>query len=284
MTLKTLAALICILIAACSPSSAPTPSSVTPSQAPLGAPSVLSFPVNDAFMTVNGEAVDRALVLAYARERGFDANDPAQLKQAADKLAEFVAIAQAGLSAPDAQSPEAALERVKTSAASYMARVSSQPPLTDADVEADYQRQIQAAGGVQVNLAQITLSELQAAQIVQAALAAGKPFSAVMAEMKGAPGVQEVRDIGWTSVIALPEPLRAPVLALQPSVPGGTGGTTPSPLALGGAYYFFNVVESRAFTPPPFAQVKDGLRTAMEQNRVREKIAQIKAQAKIELR
>lgn len=266
-----LAALACLQ--ACNQPSAP----VVPAEARDKNPAV-AFAAKDVFMRVNGEPIDRALVLAYAKERGFDLTDPTQVQLAADKLSEFVAVVQSGKNQPFGQSAEFALQQLKSDAAIFLEQISNEPPLTDADVEASYKAQIAATGGVQLNLQQIVFNDRMAAQSAQAALAGGRSFADLMTELRSGVGVREVKDWGYTTVISLPEPLRAPVLALK------AGGYTPEALPLGDVYYLVNVSESKELAVPDFATVKEGLRKAMMQTRAQEAIAKIKAQTKVEVR
>lgn len=240
-------------------------------------PSV-AYATKDAFMSVNGEAIDRALVMAYAKERGFDLTDPTQVQLAADKLAEFVAVVQNGKREAFGKSPEFALQQLKSDAAIFLEHFSNEPPLTDADVEASYKAQVAATGGVQLNLQQIVFTDRMAAQSAQASLAGGRSFADLMAELRSKPGVREVKDWGFTTVISLPEPVRAPVLALK------GGGFTAEAIPLGDLYYLVNVSESKELAVPEFSVVKEGLRKAMMQTRAQEAIAKIKAQTKVEVR
>lgn len=258
---------------ACNQSS--TPAATAPAAA--SAPSV-AFAAKDVFMSVNGEQIDRALVLAYAKERGFDLTDPTQVQLAAEKLAEFVAVVQNGKSQAFGASPEFALQQLKSDAAIFLEQMSNNPPLTDADVEASYKAQVAATGGVQLNLQQIVFNDRMAAQSAQTALAGGRAFADLMVELRSGPGVREVKDWGFTTVISLPEPLRAPVLALQ------AGGYTPEAIPLGDIYYLVNVSGSKELAVPDFATVKEGLRKSMMQTRAQEAVAKIKAQTKVEVR
>jgi len=239
---------------------------------------VLTFPAKDVIMTVNGEPVDRALVTGYANEKGFDLNDPTQLKIASEKVAELVAIAQAGRLDSYSSTPEYALDQLKIAASVYVRHLSSTPAFTDAEVQANFDAQIAATGGMQLNVQQIVVNQVLAAQTVQAALASGKAFSAVMTEMRGTPGVLEAKDLGWITVLSLPQALRAPTLALAP------GGFTATPINLGEASYFHNVIETKALAAPNFADVKDGMRKAMEETRAERLIDKINAQSKVEVR
>lgn len=239
---------------------------------------VLTFPAKDVFMSVNGEPVDRAIVASYANERGFDLNDPAQLKIATEKVAEFVAVAQAARQDPYSETPEYALNQLKVAASVYVKYLSSTPKFTDAEVQAHFAAQIAATGGMQLNVQQIIVNQVLATQTVQAALASGKPFSAVMTELRGTPGVLEAKELGWITVLSLPQPLRAPTLALA------KGGFNETPISLGEMSYFLNVTETKPLATPNFADVKEGMRTAMEQTRAELLIDKINAQRKVELR
>ncbi len=238
----------------------------------------LTFPAKDVIMTVNGEPVDRALVLSYANERGFDLKDPAQLKIATDYVAELVAIAQAAQLDSYSATPEYALSQLKVAASVYVKHLASTPAFTDAEVQANFEGQIAATGGVQLNVQQIIVNQVVAAQTVQAALASGKPFSAVMAELRGTPGVLDAKDLGWITVLSLPEALRTPTLGLAP------GSYTPTPISLGSTSHFLNVIETKPLTTPSFADVKDGMRKAMEETRAERSIDKINAMSKVELR
>ncbi len=255
---------------------AQNPAALAPSVS--AATGVLTFPAKDVIMTVNGEPVDRALVLSYANERGFDLTDPAQLKIATDYVAELLAIAQAARLDSYSTSPEYALNQLKVAASVYVKHLASTPAFTDAEVQANFEGQIAATGGVQLHVQQIIVNQVLAAQTVQAALASGKPFSAVMAELRGTPGVLDAKDLGWITVLSLPEALRAPTLALAP------GSYTPTPISLGSASHFLNVIETKPLTAPNFADVKEGMRKAMEETRAERSIDKINAQSKVELR
>jgi hypothetical protein len=274
-----LCATMIALSGACSRAPETTVSSAADSSATNAANRVraTNFPVVNAFMQVNGEAIDRALVLSYASERGFDVNDPAQLKNAADKVAELVAVTQAGQADAYSKTPEYALAQLKLAASVYVSHLASTPPFSDRDVKAHFDKQIAATGGLQLNMQQIVSNDVLTAQTVQAALASGKSFAAVMSELRGTPGVREAKDLGWVTVLNLLEPLRAPALAL------GTAGFSKEPIAIGGAQYFLNIIESRALTAPQFSEVADGMRKAMEASRADQRIEEINARSKVEI-
>ncbi len=272
-----LCAALALTVVACSKENSDLPNSAVAAAAPKVG-NVITFPAKDVVMSVNGEPIDRALVASYAREKGFDLNDPAQLKIASEKVAEIVAIAQAAQKDPYSATPEYALNQLKITASVYVKHVSSTPAFTDAEVRANFDAQIAATGGMQLNVQQIIVNQVAAAQTVQAALASGKPFSTVMTELRGTSGVLEAKDLGWITVLSLPPVLRAPTLALAPA------GFSATPINVGESTYFQNVVETKPLETPNFDEVKDGMRKAMEQTRAERLINEINSQSKIDLR
>jgi peptidyl-prolyl cis-trans isomerase C len=237
----------------------------------------ISFPVENTFMTINGERIDRELVLAYARARGFDVSNDQQVKQAADKLAEFVILAQAG-QRDGANKADYAVTQLQSNASAYLSKLESSIQLSDEELQTAYAAQIATSGGVELNVQQILTADLSTAQLIQTQLAGGKAFGAIMTELKGNIAIQEIKDMGWTNALAFPEDLRKPLLEIK------YGGHTANGVSLPNGYYFLNVSESRPLNAPPFAQVREGLKQAMTQSKLRELIDREKKSAQIEIR
>jgi peptidyl-prolyl cis-trans isomerase C len=248
-----------------------------PEQTPVSSQSGISYPAQNVYMSVNGERIDRELVLTYARSRGFDVTNDQQLKQAADKLAEYVVLAQAG-QRDGAGKADYVVSQLQSNASAFLSKSSDAIKLSDEELQVAYQAQIAGSGGVELNVQQIVTGDLTTAQLIQTQLAAGKTFAAMMTELKGNVAVREIKDLGWTNALAFPEDLRAPLLEVK------YGGYTPNGISLSTGYYFLNVRESRPLSPPPFEQVRDGLKQAMTQSKLRELIEREKSAAKIEIR
>jgi peptidyl-prolyl cis-trans isomerase C len=243
----------------------------------ISSKSGVHFAGTNAYMSVNGETIDRELVLAYAKSRGFDLANTQQVRQAAEKLAEYVLLAQAG-HRDGAGSADFAVAKLQSGASDFLSKAETALNITDADLQNAYESQLAATGGVELHVQKILTSDVNTAQLIQTQLASGKPFDAVMTELKGNLAVQENQDLGWTNVLAFPEALRQPLLEIK------SGGITPNGVSLPNGYFFLQVKQSRALTPPPFADVQAGLKQAMTKSKLREVIEREKSAAKIEFK
>jgi hypothetical protein len=262
------------LMAGCAPESPPqnaAPTANTATATTSASASGLDYKGNEPYASVNGEPLDRALILAYAKQRGFDPNDPAQLTQAADKLSEFMMLAQAARREGLPQNPDFALEQLKFAASAYLQHKATQPPITEAELQNYYDAQVKLADGVEYNLEQLAFDNEVSAHNAEAMLAAGKPFAQLLTELKGQKGVGEARALGWTNLALLPEPVRAPLQALK------AGGAMKLAVQHKGVWHLLNVVETRALTVQPFADVKSMLQKRLEQERAASALEQARS-------
>jgi peptidyl-prolyl cis-trans isomerase C len=237
-------------------------------------PSVVQFPVQQAAMHVNGEAIDQAILTAYATQKGLDTNDPAQRKLAREKVAEFVAVAQAAQSAGYTGSANFALDQLKFVAGGYLQSINANPP-ADAEVRSFYEQTVAAEGNKQYLVSHIMLIDLPRAKEIGSQLAAGKDFDQLASTLKGTPGVTRAGSLGWISPASLPEPLRPSLQALQ------VGQTSPM-ISIEGAWHFLKIVQQRERAIPAFEDVKDAVRQQMLQKRAQETLSRIRDSAKIE--
>ncbi len=228
-----------------------------------------------AYASVNGETLDRALILAYAQQRGFDANDPAQLTQAAEKLSEFMMLAQAARREGLTKTPEFALEQLKFAASAYLQHKATQPPISDAELKRYYDEQVKLADGTEYKLEQLAFDNEVSAHGAEAMLAAGKTFAQLLTELKGKKGVGEARALGWTNLALLPEPVRAPLQSLK------AGGSMKLAVQHKGVWHLLNVVETRALTVQPFDEVKPMLQKRLEQERAANALEQARSSSVI---
>lgn len=227
-------------------------------------------------VTVNGEAIPQALVEAYARQRKFDPNDPAQMQQATDKLVEFVSIAQAGRAAGALDTAEFALDRLKAAAGTYLTQLAEQPPPTQAELQAAYSQELASTGPTEYQVLHLMMNRADRAVEAETLLAAGQPFADVFSNFKGTDGVVEARDLGWLKPSQLPEPLRAPLIALNTA-----GQFTAKSVVYEGTWHLLQVLQIRAFVAPPFSEVRPGIEASFKQARAQAAMTEIKAKATI---
>lgn len=261
-----LSVLLCALLSACQQP-----------ESKVKTPGVIEFPAGGTTaVTVNGEAIPQALVEAYARQRKFDPNDPAQMQQATDKLVEFVSIAQAGRAAGALDSPEYALDRLKAAAGTYVTQLAEQPPPTEAELEAAYNQELALTGPNEYQVLHLMLNRADRAAEAETLLAAGQPFGDLVASFKNTDGVVEARDLGWLKPTQLPEPLRAPLIALNTP-----GQFTAKSVVYDGTWHLLQVQQIRPFVAPAFNDVRPAIEASFKQARAQKAISEIKAKATI---
>ncbi len=260
--------LLPLLLAACAPKAEPSKDGLI---ALDGAPSTLK---------VNGEVVPESLVAAYARKRGWQVADPGQREQVNQQLGELVAVAQEarkrGLLSEEIVLADLELERLNRLSGVLIERAQSERPITDEDLQAAYQKQLQATGGDEYHLSHVLVDSAErAAQVIQA-LGAGTSFADVISSQAGQAGVRDAKDLGWVRRPQLPTALADAVAGLEP------GSYTQGPVATDFGFHVAYLHEKRAFQPPAFEQLREGIRTAIERERALELAQQIKQSAKIE--
>lgn len=151
-------------------------------------------------------------------------------------------------------------------------------PVTDAEIRADYDRQIAALGGAnaqQVQLSMIVMKTKIEADDVIGALKKGGNFEAIAKERSVAPSKPQGGKIGWVFPAQLPPELAAPVAQLK------KGGYTTTPIEVQGAWYVLKADDKRPFKAPTFDESKDRIRAALLQQKRAELIKQLRDNAKI---
>lgn len=229
-------------------------------------------------LKVNGQAVPEALVLAYARKRGWEVRDPGQREQAYDQLAELLAVAMAakdqGMLADEAVRADLELERLNRLSGLMVER--SAAPVTEEDLRAAYDKELATTGTEEFQVAHILLDSAERAQQVLVALNAGTPFDEVMATQVGQAGVRDAKDLGWVRRNQLPPALVDALAQLEP------GSWSPQPVVTEFGFHVALLRAKRPFSAPSYDQVRDAIRATLTRNRALELAKSIKDKAQIE--
>ena len=236
---------------------------------------VLNMPVSKAVVVVNGEQVDSALVEAYARERGLDFTDPSQKATAIRKVAEFVALAQAAKQLGFDKSPAAALSQLKFQAAGFVQSKAEAAPITDAELQAEYDTQLALVAGQEFSISILTLNSLDRTQVAARELSGGRPFDVLMGNFANTEGVVKAETLTWANLTQFPTKMAEAISKLK------VGEYTPEAVPDNGLWHFIRINEARAFTPPEFATLKEGIRRSLREKRAQKEIEAVLAAAKI---
>lgn len=198
------------------------------------------------------DLIAREVVRQYAEEQKLAAADPAF----AEKVDNFLRFSL---------SQAAAEDFVKKN------------PISDADVKKEYETKVASLGTTEYRARHILVDSEAAARDVIAKLDKGAKFEALARKLSKDPGSKEQGgELGWFAPQQLVPPFSAAVEKLK------DGETTAAPVQTQFGWHVIQREESRAKQPPPFDQVKDQVRSAMQMQKFQERIEELKKSAKIE--
>ena len=249
--------------------------------APGAARAIFEAPAGGTVATVNGEVVTVPMLEVFAKGRGLDPADPAQRQRALDALIENVVLAQGALDQGIAARPEVqaevALVRVQQLAGRALAEHRNKLAIGDEQVKAYYDQEAKRTGGVEVRLQHLLFADEAAAMAAQdRALKPDADFNALIAEY-AAGGALQARELNWANLTQLPPELAQAVQGLP------DGKVVPLPVQTSYGWHVVKRVESRAYSPPPFEQVREGARKQLIDQAIAAEVKTLREQAKIEM-
>jgi len=233
----------------------------------------LSMP---ALATVDGVPMTSAVLQNYLRQQGITQPSAEQNGEALENLLQLYVVSEAAadnaefMQQIDLQAQlELARRRIlfERYAADYIERF----PVSDQQLRQQYQDTVQASGRQEYRLE--TLIFEQRADAMQA-LVRIQQGESTFSQLANA-GDSETPD--WTNPAALPKDFRDALA--QTAV----GELVAVPLHSGRDWRLVRVVDSREFSPPPFAQVSEGMRADINRKKVQAWIQSLRERADIEL-
>ena len=230
-----------------------------------------------AVETVNGEEVPQRLLEAFARARSWDLSRPELRERALKELTNHVLAAQAARDNKYMDDPDFAAQvevsRLQGVAQATIAQFQKDSPLDDAALRAEYDKQVGKTSGTDYDFTQIVFSDEAAAKKAAAEIAGGKAFDKVLEAHKK--DALQTRTFQHVRAAQMPESLAKALEGMK----AGEVSKTPVQTPLG-----WHVVHLEAIvphTPPPFEQVKEGMRRTMLKRTAEERVTKLRADAKI---
>jgi peptidyl-prolyl cis-trans isomerase C len=259
-----------ILLAACG--QAPQQGAADTGAALQGAPD------GSIVAVVNGESVTQPVLEAFARMQGLDAADPAQRQQALDALVENMVLAQAALAGPLGQQvdvqAEAALARMQQLSGRQVQALSADIQIPEQELLDYYRRETERSGTVEYQAQHILFADAAAAAAALAeATAPGADFSALMSKYQDS--ALQARDLGWANLAQTPKEFAE----LLPQL--ADGEVAPVVVQTRFGHHLLRRVASRPFTPPPFEQVREGVRAQLANQALAERVRALRATAEV---
>ncbi|MDX1625457.1 MAG: peptidylprolyl isomerase [Wenzhouxiangellaceae bacterium] len=218
---------------------------------------------------VDGRPVTLGMLEFHMEARGIEEDDTEGMRAALDELIRMRAVAnraeESGLADREAIRAERAVKDFALLYRRWLDERGEQEPVSEADLRAAYEAQLQRAGDTRFRLRTVAFPSRQAAvEAIEALGSGGEDFDAVVDEAT-ADG-RSVREPGWVDASQFPADFAARLAATEP------GRTVRGPLAMGPEWLVVHVEETEPLDPPAFEDVREGIRRSLERSRTRERI------------
>lgn len=230
--------------------------------------------------TVNNQKITTDALAAYQRSLGTGRNPAPPADVALDQLIGIELMYQEGKKQgvdklPEVQS-DLENQRRNIVARTMMRKYLAAKPVTDSELRKAYDQRVANMPKQEYKLAHILTPTIEAANAAIADLGKGKSFSDAAAQHSTDPNTKANGGaLPWLNTQQMPESVRKAAEALQKSA------YTKTPVKTDLGWHVFYLEDTRNVTPPSFGDVKDQLRTVVENERVSQFVAELKKSAKI---
>jgi peptidyl-prolyl cis-trans isomerase C len=155
----------------------------------------------------------------------------------------------------------------------------AQNPISEADMQAEYSKQIASLGpgGVMVEykVSDIAIATEADAQAALSRIKKGEPFDKVAKSVSLAPNKVQGGAVGWVQTGQLAPQISAVLLNLA------KGQVSQAPIQMQQGWYLLKLEDKRSSKPPSFEQAKPAIRNGLAQRKQFEFLSQIAKESKI---
>jgi len=234
-------------------------------------------------VSVNGEAqpAERGQLLLQEQLARGAANTPQLQSVLREALINQAVMAQAAVKAGlDQQPPVRArldLVRQNALAQAWQQQVLQGVKPSDADMTAEYQRQVQALGTQEVRLRHVLVADEKQAQEVHAQLKGGAPFAQVVTRFSSDAGTRESGGLtDWVPLGRLAPAVAKVVQGLE------KGQLAAAPVETAAGWQVLLLEDQRPFTAPAMDKVKPQLTQALAKKTLQAQLKTLRESAKVE--
>jgi len=149
-------------------------------------------------------------------------------------------------------------------------------PVTDADLEAEYNKNVAASGAEYKARHILVKAEDEAKQIITE-LSAGADFAELAKAKSTGPSGPQGGDLGWFAAGQMVAPFSEAVIALEDNK------FTLEPVQTQFGYHVILREGSRSQTPPPFESIKEQIRPMLQRQKLQEFLTGLRTKAKVEI-
>jgi peptidyl-prolyl cis-trans isomerase C len=234
--------------------------------------------------TVNGKPISAEAFGVWAQAQANKKADELsadQRKQVLEGIENLYVSAQEAEKQNVAADPEVAarleLDRMNLLAASMFQKYIKEKTPTDADLKAEYDRQIAGMPKAEYHASHILVKEEAQAKDIVAQLGKGAKFDVLAKKYSIDPGSKNNGgDLNWFTSEKMVKPFSEAVAKLT------KGEYTKEPVQTQFGWHVIRLDDTRPINPPPFESVKDRLGQFVQQHQVHDYIESLRKTAKIE--
>jgi peptidyl-prolyl cis-trans isomerase C len=228
--------------------------------------------------TVNGTPVPESLLESVARQHNLHLEKPGAREQALNLLTDMVIVAQAAQHEPFAsdENYQADIEamRLKGVADATFGQYEKATTITDDMLKAEYDTESVKAGGHVYDFGQLLFADEADAMKAEQDLIAGKSFGEVFDAYRA--NAKQAKMFTRVRADQIPDPLAKALASLK------DGESTKVPVKTEYGYHVVHLDIVNPYSPPPFEQVKEGIRRATAVKIGQERMKKLRESAKIE--
>jgi peptidyl-prolyl cis-trans isomerase C len=269
-----------ILLAACGPAD----NAAVPVAAPNLVQPAVAAEQEGVVAVVNGTPITQAQFEAYAEERAMHrpmTGDPREREAILEEMINLELIVQDALRRDLDKDPEvvADLENQRRAilAGAAVRNHIEHNPISDEDVKREYDQRVADLSLQEYKARHILVSTEEEAKTVIDALEQGGDFAA-LADEKSLDDGTEGGDLGWFSPDQMVEPFSDAVAAME------KGSYTKAPVQTDFGWHVIFLEDVREIPPPPFEDMKERVRSFLQNQQINHYLVQLRDKAQIELR
>ena len=246
-----------------------------------------ALPINAA-ASVNGVIISNDTV-----EQGIQAalsqgqkDSPDLRKAVVNKLIEISLLSQQadrdGLANSDRANRQLALIRQNYLADLQLSTFMSKNPVSDADIQAEYDREIASLGPqgmiIEYKVSDIAVATEAEAQAALARIKKGESFDKVAKSVSLAPNKVQGGAVGWVQAGQTLPQIASVLITLN------KGQVSPAPIQMPQGWYLIKLEDKKSSKPPTFEQAKPAIRNGLTQKKQFEFLSQLRQGANIVVR